>query len=156
MKKNVVKALGALVLIPPAVLAALSIVSRKPQTGLRAGKLRACPDSPNCVVSESDQRPSMRVEPIAFAGGAEPAMGLLARVVERSGGTVREESAGYLWATFTSRVFRFVDDVEFRVDAARHVIHIRSASRAGYSDFGVNRKRVEALREAFENAKGEL
>ncbi|MDQ6965890.1 MAG: DUF1499 domain-containing protein, partial [Mariprofundaceae bacterium] len=52
----------------------------------------------------------------------------------------------YLHATFTSRLFRFVDDVELHRDAASGVVHIRSASRVGHSDFGVNRKRVEVIR----------
>ena len=152
--KKYLKALGALVLIPSAVFAAMSVASRRTKPGgLRAGRLRACPDSPNCVVSETDQRPSVHVEPLPFDGAPETALALLRDVVQRNGGTVREEKGDYLWATFTSRVFRFVDDVEFRLDAARRVIQVRSASRAGYSDFGVNRKRVEMLRAAFESAK---
>ncbi len=55
----------------------------------------------------------------------------------------------YLWATFRSRVFRFVDDLELRLDEAGGVIHVRSAARLGYADFGVNRKRVVALRNRF-------
>jgi uncharacterized protein (DUF1499 family) len=156
MKKPSTKVLGALVLLTPVVLAALSIFSKKPQTGLRAGKLRRCPDSPNCVVSETDDRASRHIDPFSFEGPAEAAMNLLRKVVADSGGEVGEETSSYMWATFTSRIFRFVDDVEFRVDTAQRVIHVRSASRAGYSDLGANRKRVEALRDAFESAKGQL
>jgi len=69
---------------------------------------------------------------------------------------VRIVTAGetYLHAEFTSAVFRFVDDVEFLLDDAEKVVHVRSASRVGHSDLGVNRKRVEALREAFEGRPG--
>jgi len=66
------------------------------------------------------------------------------------GGKIQEEHDGYLWATFTSRVFRFVDDVEFRMVPSDGIIHVRSGSRVGYSDLGVNRKRVEKLRAGFD------
>lgn len=56
----------------------------------------------------------------------------------------------YLHVEFTSALLRFVDDVEFRVDVDAGVIHVRSASRVGRYDFGVNRRRVEAIRDAFE------
>lgn len=55
----------------------------------------------------------------------------------------------YLYAEFRSRIMRFVDDVEFALDATRGVFHVRSASRVGVRDFGVNRARVEALRGAL-------
>jgi uncharacterized protein (DUF1499 family) len=61
---------------------------------------------------------------------------------------VHEDDRG-LRVEFTSRVFRFVDDVDLRIDAAARVIHVRSASRVGRYDFGVNRRRVEALRSRF-------
>jgi uncharacterized protein (DUF1499 family) len=62
---------------------------------------------------------------------------------------VVSSGADYLKAEARSAVFRFVDDVEFRLDAETGLIHVRSASRVGYSDLGANRKRVEALRERF-------
>jgi uncharacterized protein (DUF1499 family) len=65
------------------------------------------------------------------------------------GGKIQEEHEGYLWATFTSKVFRFVDDVEFRMVSADGIVHVRSGSRVGYSDLGVNRRRVEKLRTLF-------
>jgi uncharacterized protein (DUF1499 family) len=55
----------------------------------------------------------------------------------------------YLYVEFTSRVFRFVDDVEFLTDPTESVIHVRSASRVGHSDFGANRRRVEQIRTKF-------
>jgi uncharacterized protein (DUF1499 family) len=139
----------ALVLVPVVFLAFKSLTSPAPKIGLVAGKLRPCPNSPNCVVSENDTAVS-RVEALPFEGAPDRAWGLLRQTVERNAGSIREDRDGYLWATFTSSIFRFVDDVEFRLDAARGVIHVRSASRAGYSDFGVNRKRVEKLRTAFD------
>lgn len=149
--KVLIYSLAILVLAPLAFLAFKSLTSPAPKTGLAGGKLRPCPNSPNCVVSENDMAAS-RIEALRFSGATDSAWSLLRQVVERSGGIIREDRDGYLWATFTSRVFRFVDDVEFRLEAARGVIHVRSASRAGYSDFGVNRKRVEKLRAAFADA----
>jgi uncharacterized protein (DUF1499 family) len=69
------------------------------------------------------------------------------------GGKIQEERDGYLWAMFTSRVFRFVDDVEFRMVPTDGLIHVRSGSRVGYSDLGVNRRRVEKLRARFNQKK---
>lgn len=140
-----------LLLVSCVLLALMSLISREPKTGLVAGRLRACPDSPNCVVSENET-PASRVEPLSFEGDPRQAWDALRRAVEHGGGSIREDRNGYLWATFTSRIFRFVDDVEFRMDETRGAIHLRSASRAGYSDFGVNRKRVEKLRVAFAEA----
>jgi uncharacterized protein (DUF1499 family) len=65
------------------------------------------------------------------------------------GARVITETETYVHATFTSRVFRFVDDLEFYFVLDAPVIHVRSASRVGYSDLGVNRKRVEKIRKAF-------
>jgi uncharacterized protein (DUF1499 family) len=69
------------------------------------------------------------------------------------GGKIQEEHDGYLWTTFTSRLFRFVDDVEFRIVSSEGLIHVRSGSRMGYSDLGVNRRRVEKLRTIFNQKK---
>ena len=66
------------------------------------------------------------------------------------GGKIEADQDGYLWAVFTSRIFRFKDDLECRLAAPENLIHVRSASRLGYSDLGVNRKRVEALHKNFE------
>lgn len=141
-----------LVLVPFAFLLIMSIASRAPKMGLSGEKLRPCPDSPNCVVSEN-ATPSSRIEPLSFKVAPEQAWTALRRAVERGGGVIREDRDGYLWATFTSRFFRFIDDVEFRMDAVHGIIHVRSASRAGSSDFGVNRKRIEKLRAEFEEMK---
>lgn len=118
--------------------------------GVRDGRLGALPSSPNAVSSQA-QDPERRVEPLRFTGDPRAAMARLRRVVEDMPRTeiVRAEER-YLHATFTSRLFRFVDDVELLLDPQARVIHVRSASRVGYSDLGANRRRVEALREAFQ------
>ena len=71
------------------------------------------------------------------------------------GGDVQVESGNYLAATFTSAIFKFVDDLEIRIDSTEEVIHIRSASRVGYSDMGVNKKRTELLKKLFNNKVSE-
>lgn len=131
----------------------LSCASNPPKVQLVDGRLRPCPESPNCVSSESDVA-SSRVEPLSFQGAPEKAWGDLKETIREMGGKVQEEHDGYLWTTFTSKLFRFVDDVEFRMVPTDRMIHVRSASRKGYSDLGVNRRRVEKLRALFNQKKG--
>jgi uncharacterized protein (DUF1499 family) len=117
--------------------------------GATAGRLAPCPDRPNCAASQATDS-AHRVAPIAFAGDAAAAMARLQRVVAAQPGAVVVVARGdYLYATFRSAVFGFVDDVEFLANPAAGAIDVRSASRLGHSDFGVNRKRVEAVRAAF-------
>ena len=113
------------------------------------GKLRPCPGTPNCVSSETGTPSPAAVQPFAFTGSPEEAWAKLKQTIAKLGGTVHEESGGYLWTTFLVPVFGFTDDVEFRLDAPGKAIHVRSASRLGYSDLGVNRTRVEQIRAAF-------
>ena len=135
-------------------LTILSCASNPPKAELVDGRLRACPKSPNCVSSESEVT-SSRVEPISFKGLPEKAWGDLKETIREMGGAIQVEHEDYLWATFTSKVFRFVDDVEFRMVPPEGTIHVRSASRVGYSDFGVNRRRVEKIRTLFSRKMGQ-
>ena len=119
----------------------------KPPRGSSASGLAPCPDTPNCVSSRAVDE-EHRIDPLPAPGGPEAA---LERVVEAiagmRGGRVTEAGNGYLHAEFTSRIFRFRDDLELLYDNQRGVFDVRSASRVGRSDLGVNRRRVEALRE---------
>lgn len=118
--------------------------------GLREGRLRPCPPKPNCVCSEMTDAAHL-VQPVALtAEDWERIRELARRAVAELGGRVERVDENYLWATFRSRIFRFVDDLELRFDEAEKVVHLRSAARLGYSDFGVNRKRVAALRKRLE------
>lgn len=123
---------------------------KSPPTGLVDGKLRPCPSSPNCVSSQAADV-AHRVAPLTFAGDPAEAMARARAVIE---GTPRSKvvltSSTYLHAEVTTALFRFTDDVELLLDQAAHVIHIRSASRVGYSDLGKNRARVEEIRKRFE------
>jgi uncharacterized protein (DUF1499 family) len=111
-----------------------------------------CPASPNCVSSRSKDR-DHHVQPFPVTVGSEEAWEALKRAVGSEARTHIVEEDGerwYLRAEATSRLFRFVDDVEFQLVPEERVIHVRSASRVGYWDLGVNRRRVERIREAFE------
>ncbi len=149
---SIISVIILLFLILAVLLTVLSCASNPPKVQLVDGRLRACPKSPNCVSSESDS-PSSRVEPLTFQGPPEKAWNDLKETIREAGGKIQEEHEGYLWATFTSRVFRFVDDVEFRMVSADGMIHVRSGSRVGYSDLGVNRKRVGKMRTLFDQKK---
>lgn len=127
----------------------LSFTSVVPQAQLENDALRPCPNKPNCVSSESEQ-PYASIDPIGYSLSDEQAWSDIGSSVQDAGGSIKQQGNDFLWATFTSRVFRFVDDVEVRMDKNKKLIHIRSASRAGHSDFGVNRKRVEKIRSLFE------
>ncbi|MBK7589953.1 MAG: DUF1499 domain-containing protein [Betaproteobacteria bacterium] len=117
--------------------------------GPKDGRLAPCPARPNCVSSTASD-PAQQVAPLRYASDATAAMHLLAECVRAEpGASVVTQRPDYLHAEFASAAFGFVDDVEFHLAAAGR-IDVRSASRLGYSDFGVNRDRVEALRASFE------
>lgn len=108
-------------------------------------RLAPCPDSPNCVSSYA-QDDVHAIEPLPIPADQD-ATGALRRIVESlPRTTIVTVDGDYLHATFASRIFRFVDDVEFLVDREAGVVHVRSASRLGYGDMGVNRRRIEEIR----------
>ncbi|MGI0494735.1 DUF1499 domain-containing protein [Alkalinema pantanalense CENA528] len=118
--------------------------------GVQAGQLAACPSSPNCVSSQSRDG-SHQIEPIRPSGSIDQAFAALKQVVQsQPRTTVVSASDDYLYAEFSSRLMGFVDDVEFYVDRDAGVIQVRSASRLGESDLGVNRDRIETLRQALQ------
>ena len=113
-------------------------------------KLSPCPSSPNCVSSLNSDR-KHAVEPLRYRGSRDDARQRILAVLnslERAR-VVRSEN-DYVHAEFRSRIFRFIDDVELYFAEEDGLIHVRSASRVGYSDLGANRKRVEHIRRAFE------
>jgi len=115
--------------------------------GLVEGKLSKCPDKPNCVSSEFEADVGHYVEPVVFSvGTASEALSKMKNTVRKMGGSIQVENDNYFAATFTSSIFRFVDNLEIRVDKDQKIIHLRSASRVGRSDRGVNRERIERLK----------
>jgi len=119
-------------------------------TSKAAGKLSPCPKSPNCVSSLAVDKEHF-ITPIPYGGNNALTKHKLLEILNSFKRTrvVRIEG-NYIQAEFVSSVFRFVDDVEFYLDDAVKVIQVKSASRTGYSDFGVNRRRVEMIRKKFE------
>ncbi len=122
---------------------------RPTNLGILEGKLTPCPGTPNCVNSQSDV-PQSQIEPLSYNSSPQEAMAKLKQVVEKMERTnIVTESENYLYAEFATKLMGFVDDVEFYCDDAAKVIHVRSASRLGKSDLGVNRQRVETIRSQF-------
>ena len=115
--------------------------------GVKDGRLAPCPSSPNCVSSQAvDER--HRIAPLTFSGEPQTAFERLKLVIaQRNDATVIEEKSDYL--RLELRTTLFVDDSEFFLDPANRVIHVRSASRLGYSDLGKNRSRIEEIRGQF-------
>jgi len=132
-------------------LVLLGFTGPRPQNlGVRNGALAACPDSPNCVSTQAkDARHT--IEPLRYDTSREQALQRLTAIMRSWPRTrIVTTTADYLHVEFTSALFRFVDDVEFFFDDAAKTIHFRSASRLGYSDLGVNRKRMEEIRRRFQ------
>ncbi|MDG2407972.1 MAG: DUF1499 domain-containing protein [Pirellulales bacterium] len=124
--------------------------SKPGNLGLTDGKLGGCPSSPNCVSSESNDA-AHRVAPIEFTGSLADAKEQLIHIVDQLPRTrLVTEQENYLHFECRSKIFRFIDDLEFYIDAKSKSIQMRSASRIGYSDLGVNRDRVNKITEAFQ------
>lgn len=118
--------------------------------GITSGKLAACPTTPNCVNSQANDA-EHQIEPLTYNSSPESAKSTLKEII---GDTERaklvSESNNYLYAQFTSKWMGFVDDVEFYINEDAGVIDVRSASRLGESDLGVNRQRIEDIRTQFD------
>lgn len=122
---------------------------RPTNLGVESGKLTACPETPNCVNSQA-QDAQHKIEPLTYKSTPAKAIADLKTVIENMERTqIITESENYLYAEFSTKLMGFVDDVEFFLDEGANVIHVRSASRLGQSDLGVNRKRVETIRAKF-------
>ena len=126
-----------------------------PDLGINNGELMPCPKTPNCVNSQAADEKHY-IQPIHFMGTQQEAQDRLLRILESEKRTkILTAQMNYIRVEFTSALFRFVDDVEFYFpenQADDTIIHVRSASRVGYSDLGTNRKRVERIRIKFKKA----
>lgn len=130
---------------------------KRPESlGAAAGRLAPCKTSPNCVSSQADRGDEAHfIAPIAAGTDPERKFAELLRIVRSTDrASVVAEGRDYLYAEYRSRVLGFVDDVEFSLDPRAALIHVRSASRMGYSDFGVNRDRIEGIRARLAAAGG--
>ncbi|HWR89995.1 MAG TPA: DUF1499 domain-containing protein [Dissulfurispiraceae bacterium] len=116
------------------------------------GRLAPCPSSPNCVSSLSADEGHF-IEPLRYASSPDDAMKRLRKIImtmERA--TITTDVEGYIHVEFRT-LLGFVDDAQFLLDSKSGVIHVRSASRTGYWDLGVNRSRIESIRERFIEAE---
>lgn len=122
---------------------------RPDNLGVKAGKLAACPNTPNCVSSQAPAGDTEhQISPLTYQSSPSDAMAKLKSVIagiERT--QIITETSDYLYVEFTTALMGFVDDVEFYFDPSTPgQIQVRSASRLGQSDLGVNRKRIEEIR----------
>ncbi len=128
------------------VMIAFLLLGKKSQKGtapgLVDGRLAACSSKPNCVSSEDGTDAKHKTDPLAGVSLLE-----VQKAVEAIGGVITRSQKDYFSAEFRSNIFKFVDDVEARQDGEN--VQIRSASRVGHSDAGVNKKRMAALRAAL-------
>jgi len=123
----------------------VSFSFRRPSNlGVKDGRLAPCKRTPNCVSSQADAADREHyIAPLAFRGSMQD----LRRAVESmERAMLISAERNYLYAEFRTKLMRYVDDVELYYDEKQGMVHVRSASRLGRRDFGVNRKRVEALR----------
>jgi len=127
--------------------------TRPDNLGVYSGRLAPCPSSPNCVSSYS-QDAEHGIASLSYDSEPEIAIANLKQIVESIPRTnIVKEEENYLYAEFTSKIMGYVDDVEFYLDEEGNAIQVRSASRLGESDLGVNRKRVETIREKLNELK---
>jgi uncharacterized protein (DUF1499 family) len=115
--------------------------------GVKEGKLSPCPKSPNCVCSQQSDA-LHAIAPLTYTCSTSEAMEKVKQVIAAiDRAKVITQTEDYIYAEFSSKLMGFVDDVEFYFEPTAKIIQIRSASRLGQSDMGVNRKRVELIRE---------
>ena len=118
--------------------------------GVKKGSLSKCPQTPNCVSSQSKDV-THKVEPLTYHSSRKEALNQLKTIIqETDNAEIVKATSNYLYAQYTSRIMGFVDDVEFYLAPQDNIIHVRSASRVGESDLGVNRRRIENIREQFQ------
>ncbi len=124
--------------------------------GVKDGRLKRPSKTENSATSQAalhadhPMRAYAEVQPLPMKGDTAASIAAIRKIVEAMpGAKVVKTEPGYLYATFTTRWMKYVDDVEFWVDATNGVVQVRSASRVGRKDFGVNRARVEAVRAAL-------
>ena len=149
--KIVIIIIVTLIVVAILVLFVLGQMSQSGEaSGLFEAKLTKCPDKPNCICTEFVADASHYIDPIGFSqSNAAEVLSRLKNSVLEMGGSVQVEADNYVAFTFTSSIFRFVDDLEIRIDTDKNMIHLRSASRVGRSDRGVNKKRIEQLKKLF-------
>jgi uncharacterized protein (DUF1499 family) len=148
---RVVIGAAIVIAIGTAIMAILARVVRSPANlGVREGKLAPCPNSPNCVSTQS-RDPRHEIAPIPYTSSLAEAKTSLLHIIRSMPRTkIITEDPTYIHAEFRTTGVGYVDDVELYFDQEAHVIHFRSSSRLPYWDWNANRIRMEAIRTAFE------
>ena len=117
--------------------------------GMTEGKLAPCPDSPNCVSTQSEEK-GHAMKPLPYLQTREASREKILSILK---GMKRTEivklTESYIHAECRTALWRFIDDVEFFLDETARVVHFRSASRVGYYDFGLNRRRMKKISEKY-------
>lgn len=160
MKKFVRIVLAVIAILTAALLIRFAMLGQDSKAGqalgLVSGILAACPDKPNCVCSEYGSDDAHYIAQLDYSGTSpEKAWEDVLQIIKKLGGEVVVDNDGYIAATFSSSLFGFVDDLECRLEPSKKQIQIRSASRVGHSDLGVNRKRVEKIAFLFDRRADE-
>ncbi len=126
--------------------------TRPTNLGVESGKLTPCPSSPNCVSSQSEDA-AHYINPIDYESSDAEAFDKLTQIITSQPQTqIIKVQDNYIEAEFTTHWMGFVDDVEFYLDSDTKQIEVRSASRLGEGDLGVNRQRIETIRNLFTQA----
>ncbi len=130
-----------------ALLAAITLASTTTTCGEATKPIEGCPASPNCVSSNPLTDDDHHALPYRVDGSPAVAKDKLKKaLLAEPGVSIVEDTGTLIRAQATSKLFHFVDDLVFQLDPENHLIQVRSASRVGYWDFGVNRRRIEAIR----------
>ncbi|MBT8139191.1 MAG: DUF1499 domain-containing protein [Gammaproteobacteria bacterium] len=142
-----------LLALPLVLAAAFAFIywqnSQAPALGVVDGKLKPTGDKPNDVSSQSTDE-DKRVDPLPMKNSLEDTRAAIFAAIENyAGATIMVDQPRYIYAVFTTPLMKYNDDVEFYIDTTQSLVHFRSASRAGYSDRGLNRQRYEALDELY-------
>ncbi len=124
--------------------------------GVKEGKLKRPSRTPNSVTSQADlwpdhpQKAYSAIAPFKASGDGSAEMKKITQALQAMPRTtIIQQEPGYIYAQSTTAALKFTDDIEFALDANKGIIDVRSASRLGRKDFGVNRARVEAVRRAI-------
>jgi uncharacterized protein (DUF1499 family) len=143
------KTAGLSLLITVCIIIFFGCAGKRPtDIGLKDGKLTPCPKKPNCVVSQTQDKKHY-TEPIAYSCTKGEAIEKIKAIIKAQKRIkIIEQKENYLRVEFTTALMRYVDDVEVYFPDEK-VIHVRSASRLGYHDMGLNRRRIEKIRQAF-------
>ncbi|WP_444685695.1 DUF1499 domain-containing protein [Alkalicoccus luteus] len=144
-----------IVVIAGIIAAAAFMVIKNNRTpehlGAENGSLAPLPSTPNAVSSQADTEHRGYIEPFTLQNGTESLENIKAIIRADEQAEIVSADDRYVHAVYASNVFKFKDDVEFYVNESENSIDVRSAARVGYSDMDVNRKRIEAIREAYQS-----